>query len=241
MYEFQCERSELFNERYLSTAVSDILNGIYHHRVHSEFVHPTLAEHTNGPGRRPEIDFAVVADWPNPLCVVETKWMGKGLLSAEDIIWDLLRLELAAYHSKCDAFFVVAGRNKYFKRFFASKGFLGKKTTKGKYRRLLKLDRRKNARLRVDGPPPIESKYTKTFSLPTSAYHSRRDSRRRFVGDPAAPYQYRYVVYAWRVLPLWGRSALQAGELDTLPDGFAAGHRVTSGPPPERHQTQQPS
>lgn len=153
MYEFQCNRSELFNERYLSAAVSDVLNSIYGEKIHAEFVHPTLVGHTIGPGRRPEIDFAVVAEWPKPLCVVETKWMGKDLLSAEEIIWDLLRLELAAFNSNCDAFFVVAGRSKYFKRFFASKRFTGKKNKKGKYRRLLKLDKRKNARLRIDNPP----------------------------------------------------------------------------------------
>jgi hypothetical protein len=202
MYEFQCDRSELFNERYLSTAVSDVLNSIYGEKIHAEFVHPTLAGHTAGPGRRPEIDFAVVADWPKPLCVVETKWMGKNLLSADEIIWDLLRLELAAFNSDCDAFFVVAGRSKYFNKFFASKAFLGTKNKKGKYRRLLKLDKRKNARLRIDNPPadriPV---YKRLFAAYQKVAFPSRVTTSICQSYPTKPWQYQYVVYAWRVLP----------------------------------------
>ena len=78
----------------------DILNGgIYHHKVYAEFVHPTLAEHNNRRRSTAGDRLCSRCRLANPLCVVETKWMGKNMLSAEEIIWDLLRVELAAFYS----------------------------------------------------------------------------------------------------------------------------------------------
>lgn len=152
-YEFACGRASLFNERYLSSPIANALHSVYKKEVHSEYLHPVLAPKTTGPGRRPEVDFAVVNNFPAIECVVETKWVGKNGLSAEEVIWDLLRLELIAHHSGAHAFFLMAGRKKHLDSFFRSKAFLGATNHSGKHRKLLKIDSAKTARLRVDNPP----------------------------------------------------------------------------------------
>jgi hypothetical protein len=58
-YEFACQRDTLFNERSLVTPISNVLKAVYKHDVHTEFLHPALAPLKSGPGRRPEVDFAV--------------------------------------------------------------------------------------------------------------------------------------------------------------------------------------
>jgi hypothetical protein len=85
-------------------------------------------------------------------CAVETKWVGKNGLSAAEILWDLMRLELIAHHEGADAFFVLAGRRKHLEAFFESRAFLGSPKADRSYRRLLKLDRGRNPRIRIDSP-----------------------------------------------------------------------------------------
>jgi len=139
-YEFACGRSTLFNERYMSVPIANALHSLYKHPVHSEYLHPVLAPAKVGPGRRPEVDFASVQKFPSVSCVVESKWVGSNGLTASDILWDLLRLELIAHETGAPAFFVLAGRRKHLETFFQSKAFTGELTSRGKYRRLLKLD-----------------------------------------------------------------------------------------------------
>lgn len=112
---------------------------------------PVLAPHKTGPGRRPEVDFATIRHYPAVTSVVESKWVGSGGILAADVLWDLLRLELIANASNVPAYFVLAGRRKYLKKFFASKAFLGNPTAQGKYRHLLKLDHRPTG-IRIDSP-----------------------------------------------------------------------------------------
>ncbi len=201
LYEFQCNRSGVFNERYLSTAVSNILLSVYGANVHSEFLHPILAPAKTGPGRRPEVDFAVVKTWPTPLCVIETKWVGPTLLSASDIIWDLLRLELIAHATKADAFFVLAGRTKYLRKLFTSKAFLGAPTRNGKHRPLLKLDARKTARLRVDNPQRDRvAVYKDLFVQYQDVLFPSRITMEEAQQYPENPKQYQYQVFSWRIL-----------------------------------------
>src|SRR5262249_3500700 len=128
------------------------LNAEYGLPVHSEYLHPVLAKAKTGPGRRPEVDFAVIDGAGKFKCVVESKWVGRDGLSAEQIIWDVLRLELVASDTGADAYFVLAGKRRHLEGFFETKAFKGTEH-KGKYRRLLKLDHRKNPRMRVDNPP----------------------------------------------------------------------------------------
>lgn len=149
-YEFACNRSELFNERCMSVPIASGLYAIYKQDVHSEFLHPVLGPVTSGPGRRPEVDFAVINSYPHIGCVLESKWVGAGGLAIEDIVWDLLRLELIAHSEKAAAFFLLAGRRKYLDSLFKSRAFTGRRTAAGKYRRIL--ERRRPGRLPVDSP-----------------------------------------------------------------------------------------
>src|SRR4051794_21458402 len=95
-YEFACGKANLFSERYMSVPIAEALGSIYKADIHSEFLHPVLAPHKSGRGRRPEVDFAVVETFPKIRAVVESKWVGRNGVSSEDVLWDLLRLETIA-------------------------------------------------------------------------------------------------------------------------------------------------
>jgi hypothetical protein len=151
-YEFACNRSELFNERCMSAPIASGLYAIYKQEVRSEFLHPVLGPVKSGPGRRPEVDFAVVKNYPHVSCVLESKWVGANGLSIEEIVWDLLRLELIVYNEKATGFFLMAGRRKHLESLFHSTAFVGKPTSSGKYRRILKMARHRQSRIRVDSP-----------------------------------------------------------------------------------------
>lgn len=200
-YEFACGRAMLFNERYLSVPIANALYAIYKHEVRAEYLHPVLAPKKTGRGRRPEVDFAVVQNYPNVDCVVESKWVGSNGLGAEEVIWDLLRLELIAHHTGAKAFFVLAGRRRHLEAFFNSRAFLGKENFRGKFKRLLKLDSRKNARVRVDNPALDR---LKTFRKLLSAYPDVSFGSRvtTSVGHryPEDCPTFQYQAYAWEVL-----------------------------------------
>jgi hypothetical protein len=198
-YQFFCDRSRLFNERYMSVPIANILHAIYRLEVHSEFLHPVLAAEKKGPGRRPEVDFAVVEQYPTIKCAIESKWLGKTGLSADQVVWDLLRLELIAAEAKASAFFLIAGRRKHLETFFQSKAFLGE--PKGdKYRRLLKLDGRRNARIRVDAPPPDRLPMFQSLfkNYQYTSFSSRVTTSICHVYPKDCP-MFQYQVYTWRV------------------------------------------
>jgi hypothetical protein len=201
-YEFACGRSNLFNEARLSTPISSVLEHLFPHQVHSEFLHPSLAAACAGRrGRRPEVDFAVTAVYPKITCVVESKWVGRNGLTAEDVIWDLLRLELIAHQEQASAFFVLAGRRKHLEAFFQSRAFLGKRTARGTYKRLLKLDRRRNARIVVDSPTKDrEAIFHKMLAdYPTISFPSRITTSRPSTYPESCP-TFQYQAYAWQVI-----------------------------------------
>jgi hypothetical protein len=100
-------------KRYMSVPIANALFAIYKQEVRSEFLHPVLANAMTGPGRRPEVDFAVINNYPNLSCVVESKWLGANGLSVEEVLWDLLRLELVAHYAKVPAFFLLGGRRRH--------------------------------------------------------------------------------------------------------------------------------
>ena len=151
-YEFACGRSMLFNERYMSVPIASALFSIYKQEVRSEYLHPILGPAKTGPGRRPEVDFAVIHKYPHLSAVLESKWVGPNGLSCEEILWDLLRLELIAHAAKVPAFFLLAGRRKHLQKLFNSKAFLGKPNKRGRLRKLLKVDGEGQARIRIDSP-----------------------------------------------------------------------------------------
>jgi hypothetical protein len=199
-YEFACNRSNLFNERYLSVPIANALSAVFGHEVRSEFLHPVLAPAMNGPGRRPEVDFAVVKHYPDLMCVVESKWVGSTGLTAADILWDLLRLELIAHNSKVPAYFVLAGRRKNLERFFNSKAFLGEQTLKRKDFRLLTLDNSWSPTIRVANPKedrrPIFKKLFEGY--PEISFPSRiaTSAAQKYPLD--CP-MFQYQAYAWQI------------------------------------------
>ena len=199
-YEFACNRSNLFSERYLSVAIADALNAIHRDEVRSEYLHPVLAPHKTGPGRRPEVDFATIRHYPAVTSVVESKWVGSGGILAADVLWDLLRLELIANASNVPAYFVLAGRRKYLEKFFASKAFSGNPTAQGKYRHLLKLDHRPTG-IRIDSPNDDRREmFRKLFhDYQTVSFPSRISTSTPALYPEACP-MFQYQAYVWRVL-----------------------------------------
>lgn len=124
-FEFYCHRSELFSEKYLSFPIGQILNAYFGPCVYAEVKHPVLAKNIKGPGRRPEVDFAVLDPYPNFKVAIESKWVGKNNLSIESIVWDLIRLEFIAHHSNARVFFLLAGKKRWLDELFDSDGFSG--------------------------------------------------------------------------------------------------------------------
>ena len=200
-YEFACGRSTLFSERYISAPIANALHHLYGKNVWAEYQHPVLAKEMKGRGRRPEVDFAVVDPYPDAKCVLESKWVGSSGLSAEDVLWDLIRLELAAHYTKADAYFVLAGRKKDLNKFFESKAFKGTADAAGKFRRLLKLDHRRNPRIRIDTPAKDRVSVLQKLITPYQelSFASRITTSLGYAYPEVCP-NYQYQAYAWQVV-----------------------------------------
>jgi hypothetical protein len=124
-FEWCCDRSGLFNEKYLSVPIGQLLASRHQAVVRAEFNHPVIAPAMKGPGRRPQVDFAVCDPYPSVKVAVETKWIGKGRINVTDIIWDLIRLELIAYSSDAQCVFLLAGKRRDLIKLFNSSDFAG--------------------------------------------------------------------------------------------------------------------
>jgi hypothetical protein len=124
-FEYSCNRSGLFNEKYLSYPIGQLLSARYGNRVLAEFLHPILAPMMTGPGRRPQVDFAYCDPYPTVKVAVETKWIGRRKVSIEEIVWDLIRLELISANSNAECFFMIGGRRKSLESLFTSEKFSG--------------------------------------------------------------------------------------------------------------------
>lgn len=208
-YEFACGRSRLFSERYMSVPIANILYYIYNMEVHAEFLHPILGPAKIGPGRRPEVDFAVINNYPDLQCVLESKWVGVHGLSAEEVLWDLLRLDLISFHTGAKAFFLLAGRRKHIEKFFQSKAFLGE-AKDGKFKRLLKLDHRRNPRIRVDQPALDRvGIFKKLFEKYQNVSFSSRITTSLCYSYPKDSPKFQYQVYVWQVISPVGTHRFQ--------------------------------
>lgn len=119
-YEYTCNRTGLFNERYLAFAVGNILSAVLGNRVYSEVKHPVLSHNAVGTGRRPSIDFASFGDagYPDIKVAVETKWAGSSHTSPKTILWDLIRLEMLAHKYSAQCIFLLAGKRTDLARLF---------------------------------------------------------------------------------------------------------------------------
>lgn len=150
-YEYQCNRSGVFSEKYLSVPVAGILSSLYGRKVFAEVKHPILAPAVSGPGRRPEIDFAVLDPHPEMKVAIESKWVGKGSISVESIIWDVIRLEMIAHYCGARCFFLLGGKRRSLDALFRSTSFTGPDKTKRRTQRpVLRTDRNIICTLGID-------------------------------------------------------------------------------------------
>jgi len=186
----------------MSVPIATALHSIYKNQVRSEYRHPVIAPTMVGPGRRPEVDFAVVSKYPEVSCVLESKWIGNRVMTAEEILWDLLRLELIAHETKAPAFFLLAGRRKHLEDFFRSKVFMGEQTSNGKCRPLLKLDGRPGGgNIRVDTPNSDRKDvfYKLLHNYPSISFTSKITTSSVYFYPSDCP-MYQYQAYVWEVL-----------------------------------------
>lgn len=109
-YEFSCNRGNLFNEKYLSYPIGNILNGLTDYQVRSEVNHPH--KNTNNQGRPLQIDF-VLSDRNNRekwKIAIESKWVGQSEVRLKDIYWDLIRLQnIHREHNDIKTYFLISG------------------------------------------------------------------------------------------------------------------------------------
>lgn len=125
-FEYSCNRSGLFSEKYLTHPIGQILSAWSGNRAHAEYKHPILAALSEGKGRRPEIDFVVCDPYPKISLAVEAKWIGKTKPTIQNIFWDLIRLEMLAHEQSARCFFVLGGKRSDLNSLFKSKTFAGK-------------------------------------------------------------------------------------------------------------------
>ena len=218
-FEFHCNRSELFSEKYLSVPIGQILNSAYGQHVYAEVKHPVLAPRVTGPGRRPEVDFAVLDPYPHFKLAIEAKWVPKGGLPAEAIIWDMIRLELVAWNSKVPCYFLLAGRKPALEALFRSAAFRGQ-SRRMKEAPLLRADSNRLYSLHIDSPSPARASIIKRLL----ARHQKLSVPARILSQRSQPFPMeckstQYQVYTWRIMSPGDRRRFKPAE-----------HRVYSAP-----------
>jgi hypothetical protein len=135
-FEHHCAREGLFSERYLALPVAQLLSTNTAGAVIGEHNHPVLSV-DGADGRSPQLDF-VIRENEKITLVVETKWARSGI-SIKDVIWDCVRLELAAHYYGCDALFILAGSRHKVDTLLASPSF-NPSNRRGKPSRVLHLN-----------------------------------------------------------------------------------------------------
>lgn len=122
-------REGLFSEKYMALPISQILAHHFGASVEAEHNHPVLAVGKRR-GRPPQLDFIVKGNKEVSLAV-ESKWIGTTSVKVADVIWDCVRLELAANYYNCDGLFILAGEKGKVDKCLESSAF-NPKTNKGK-------------------------------------------------------------------------------------------------------------
>lgn len=116
-------RQGLFSERYLAMPIAHLLAHNVRGYIEAEFNHPVLAM-LGKPGRQPQLDFVVKEhDTEKPILCVETKWADARGVSVDDVVWDCVRLELAAKKLRCESIFILAGKRDTIQRMLSSDPF----------------------------------------------------------------------------------------------------------------------
>ena len=156
MYEYHSMRADLFDEKYLVTPISNILNGVFSNRVIAEYKHPILKTQTVGAGRPPQIDFVITKNQKIDIAI-ESKWYGNTPVKVSDIIWDLIRLELLHREYNATCYFVLGGKKKKLANLFESKRFQEPREN-GRKRPILRIKKERKQSLRLDSPPEKRAK-----------------------------------------------------------------------------------
>lgn len=210
-FEFHCHRGHLFEEKYLSYPIGQILFAEYGNKLVSELDHPLLTEHKVGRGKRPKMDFAVVND--NQIILsLESKWIGKTIPKVEDIIWDLIRLELMASFYQCDAIFLLGGQRKKIKKLFESNAFMAPNNNRT-FRPILKDGIHRSMAMRLDQPPQQREAIIKRLlsKYPNIEMPSKISSGLPFI-FPKDCNSNDFQVYAWQINPSSPRLSFLASE-----------------------------
>lgn len=110
LFEFNCFRGYLFNEKYLSYPIGQILNSITEFKTLTEINHPCS---NDGQGRPLQVDFVLTNDDNDWKYAFESKWIGNSTISIADMIWDLIRLQnLFNHHPETKCYFILSGFDK---------------------------------------------------------------------------------------------------------------------------------
>ena len=151
-FEQLCHRTELFSESYLAHPIGQFLLARHGSNVRSEWPHPILSEGKTGPGRRPAVDFAVLAeDRKTPAIAIEAKWLGSANDILEQIVRDIIRLELLVWKYKTEAYFLLAGTRRKADALFAKKSALPHPTQPGSHE-FLPLGSGEQSWIRLENP-----------------------------------------------------------------------------------------
>lgn len=210
-FERACDRSGLFSEKYLASAVGQILGARTGNRVEAEFTHPVLAPLKQGPGRRPQVDFVVRDENAKIVLAVESKWAGRTSPSTKDILWDLVRLELIAHHENARCIFLLAGTGAKLKAIFGDPAFSDAET-KPHRRPVL---RHENNAVHVT---PLVPLVPVRFDMLKKMFEPYREFRfvehvtsRRTAPRPEVAKSREYQVIAWEILPRSDRTEFRPG------------------------------
>lgn len=198
-YESACDRSGLFNEKYLTAPVGQILSARSGNRTISEWRHPILAESKEGRRRRPEVDFVVTDQNDKLLIAVETKWAGRTLPKTQDILWDLIRLELIAHKESARCFFLLAGKRERLETVFERKEFSDANSAPHR-KPLLRIDN--NAIHSTPLVPTVRSRIPvlrRIFASMQDFEFPEKVVTRRTAPFPESPKKKHYQVYVWEV------------------------------------------
>jgi hypothetical protein len=212
-YERACGHSGLFSEKYLAQPIGHILSGRSGNRTLAEFTHSVLAPRTRTAGRRPAIDFAVCEAYPSVAIGVESKWVGTTLPSIENIAWDLIRLELLAYHESARCYFLLGGKRKDLERLFGLAGFWNVATDR-KRKPLLKHDASGEHTITI-GPidrartPMLEDVFERYADL---SFPSRIVTHRS-TPFPVDQIKDGYQVYVWQIRSAQPRTTFLGGNM----------------------------
>lgn len=208
-FEYSCNRSGLFSEKYLTHPIGQILSAWSGNRAQAEYKHPILAELSEGKGRRPEVDFVVCDPYPKISLAVEAKWIGKTRPTIQGIIWDLIRLEILAHEQGARCFFILGGNYASLNKLFNLKKFLCE-LENGHRRPVLRHDKNiihKTSLAPVDGIriPLLKSLFSQyqEFQFP------HRILTRRTSPFPSQPTAKDPQVYVWEVMPASNRETFK--------------------------------